>query len=1267
MEQDKLTFEKGYMPQLDTMNQIPGSYIDALNIMRDDSGNIMNELGSKIVKELPNGYTIVGVKNLNSDIIVASTDNTNSEIGVLSELDTYTTIINSPVFGFTKTNKVNIEARVNYKGQRIIYIAGKGIKLRVLNLDLVPTSNLDKSTSLFLEYTLPKTDLMSVGSGGQVLSGVYQFGARLVTSNNNTTPFGIITGVIPIGSGSSTYNRKDYDGAPPQTVTPNMITLKVSNIDQIFEYIEPCVITYTGEANILSVKSLGKKPILGRTEITFAYSSGTDEQGSISEEELTIDVTNFESAEYITQKDNTLLLGNLTEKEETFDWQAVANSIELHWVEKEFNHTESIVMTRGDGNTFESLISGEGDTIANIDDDPNSVWTDMGTTSDFYDYKNPETCAKFMSYRRNEVYSFTFTPVFVGGRKGSAYHIPSMTTSEITNIHPGAVTTDLLGVVECASHTYPSEFGYFSGRKVRYHKMPSTVTSPFTKKVNGQEKIVALGIKAIINSTLDWKSGLIGYIIGRENRIGRETILAQGITRDIYPVLSGKYSPVPSFGLLRIRGVNSVDRSSPTSRHDTAFTFHSPDITLDEGINYVPNKITKVMNYIGEFKYGRFGAGGRCKHTNLVYCSAGTADNTSAILNGKMTMIDNQYSHETDAADGGNNMAITILDSISLVFRRMMGCLALQTTTALPRVRNKFADDIMDADDSSNITYYGFKTTTDVNVYPYNNFPVELYNLEVSRVDYYGDVFDKEAIPINTVLFSVGSYDIRTGEKLPNVNTSISFGGDTFISRYAYTFRDTSYLEGSFGKNQSLPVIASTVYFMVESINNYNYRHYITETTDTEGTTPYYPKYRILQNGLNGINDLPVKLGHPTLYNRQYSAQNTVQNTYSKSVDEEQVTGFTNRVAYSYTSIEGERFDAFRLFLSSNYHDISKQFGKITGLFVQGSDLYIHTERALWRSFYNTLAIQATSVGDTVLGNGGAFPRPSVPIMTVEGGYAGCKDISASIGTPNGRYFYDHINCKLFRLAEGLQEVSNPAIFDLLRSTLHNADVVLGYDYGRKRLLLSNPQLTLSYKPELSSFDGRHSYSFDHFISRGLNDYLIKDKVIHNYDTTVVGKVFNVTNNAKVTIASIVSLDLSKRYTSGYMILDSINPATKEYLPFEFFDTLQVYSKERNTGVNTFKVIKEYTEDLETLGNIFVYKANNKFRFNIPQDIVNDINRNIKDPSNLKTYNTFSSEDRIFLSDMIDNHVVFELVIDNTTQRIIKLKSFVVNFDQNIT
>jgi len=463
-----------------------------------------------------------------------------------------------------------------------------------------------------------------------------------------------------------------------------------------------------------------------------------------------------------------------------------------------------------------------------------------------------------------------------------------------------------------------------------------------------------------------------------------------------------------------------------------------------------------------------------------------------------------------------------------------------------------------------------------------------------------------------------------------------------------------------------VPKTSSVVYFFLESTNNYNYRHY-RDDEDGTTTTPYFPKFRTLYNEENGICDLPVAKGHAELYNKQYSASNNFQSNYSKSVDEEQITKFDNRVVYSATSIEGERLDSYRLFLPGNYHDIPKQYGKITSAFVHRNELYFHTERSLWRSFYNTLATQATSEGDIILGNGGAFPRPSMPLVTIEGGYAGCINKEASIGTPIGRFFFDANNSKLYLLTEGLAELSNPGIFNLLRDNMYKEEAVLGYDAGRKRVIVSSTNLTISYKPELNSFESRHSYTFDGFASRNLGDYMIRNNNIYKFDKSKVADYYGVKKNSFLKINSVGNTNLSKIYTNGEAVVHSKTP-NGVYLPFEFFDGFKMYSLERNTGYNTFRVITNYTEDLETLGNIFVHKANNKFRFAFPPDVVYDINNDIQDTSNLVTSSAFSDEDRILLPEMTDNHMVFEFIIDNiTSSKLMKISSIIINFEQNIT
>ena len=68
---DQITFEKGLFPQIDQTTKIPGTYLDALNMMRDESGALYNEIGTKLVHILPTGFEFVGYYNLGDDIVFA--------------------------------------------------------------------------------------------------------------------------------------------------------------------------------------------------------------------------------------------------------------------------------------------------------------------------------------------------------------------------------------------------------------------------------------------------------------------------------------------------------------------------------------------------------------------------------------------------------------------------------------------------------------------------------------------------------------------------------------------------------------------------------------------------------------------------------------------------------------------------------------------------------------------------------------------------------------------------------------------------------------------------------------------------------------------------------------------------------------------------------------------------------------------------------------------------------------------------------------------
>lgn len=1265
MQQDALTFEGGMIPQFDSIVKIPGSYLEAWNMMRDETGTMMNEHGTtRVIEFLGINRNINGMCNLGNDIIIISTlSNSNvniTEIGILNSEDVYTNVLSRENL-YTPEDKLNLETKINYNGDKIIYIAGKNVKLRVINLNKIPESSIfDKSTSLFLEYALPVVEVSAPTIGGNIKSGSFQFAARLITDSNNVTPFGAVTNPMPIGVGTW-GDRKDYSGADPQTPTNQAIPFTISGIDPTFPFVEPCVITYIGDSNIIRVRSLGKISTDGRASIDFVYSGEFQETGDILESQLNIDATFYEQAEYITQKDNSLLLANVQEVEDNIMWQNIANQIKISYIEHSIPVTENIDFRR---------ITADGEFPLRIEDYlastnlQDSVWIDRATGGSFNDYVNPEICEKFVGYKRGEVYSFTFTPIFTSGRRGDAYHIPALTPI------PGS---KMLKPALSVNHMYPNDFSIFSNQLVRYHKMPDNDESPFIVS-NGETSILKLlGLEFELPQG-EWRNSVSGYIIGRENRRGKETILCQGLLKPVYRIGdagSTTYAPVPGVGLIQLGGPseqdNSVNRFNKNKDHKRIFTFHAPDLILDKR-TILPDKLIKVAELDGVFMAanpGQIGIGAFDQACNFVNTYISNYNKEEIPINNEIDYIESESLNTDDAPmePSAANLTRSVTNgTITLTYRRILDCVVLNTKTDHTPINN-FTEYMYHG-----ISSIGYRLSNST-----QSGKLSLYELKRDVSEFYGDIYNKESLPIIQVLFDRPFIDTisfirqRRGEQLiPSIRNHlnpIAFGGDTYISKYAYTFKDTG--PRTLSADRIPYKMSSMVYFWLESPNNYNFRHYRDVTDTNSGTLPYYPKYKVLRNENNGILDYPVSFGHSELYNRQYSAQNVIQRNYSKGVAEERITNFENRIIYSSTSIEGEKFDAFRLFLPGNYHDIPKQYGKITGIFTQGNDLFVHTERSLWKAFYNNLATQATSEGDIVLGNGGAFPRPSVLLVSNNGGYAGCLDIISSIGTPMGRYFYDANNSKLYHLSDGLREISDPYIFNFLRENAHKDLLVLGYDTGRKRILMSGKNVTLSFKPELGNYSSLHSYKFDRLISRDLTDYITLGGELRKFDSSKTGTYFDQIHPSSFKIHSVTHPSISKRYVSGTMVLTSINPLTKQNLPNAFFDKLKAYSYERNTGINNLILMENI--DLEELGSVHVFKANNKFRFALPPDLVFDINENIHNAENLVTHSRFSNSDRIFLPDLIDNHMVFEFIIDNTTQKFIKLNSFIINFDLNIT
>ena len=233
-----------------------------------------------------------------------------------------------------------------------------------------------------------------------------------------------------------------------------------------------------------------------------------------------------------------------------------------------------------------------------------------------------------------------------------------------------------------------------------------------------------------------------------------------------------------------------------------------------------------------------------------------------------------------------------------------------------------------------------------------------LYNIRIQNSTQYGQLGIGEYIPIARQNPLDGAGFFRT------TYTGV-FGGDTFISKYAFNSgnllvywpykregdhavnrpnKSNSHTERGYANTDGIEKGGSTsggpgkahgwdfrscTYFFVESNINTNYRH----TPDDETRQDYYP------NQLNKsvlLNDYFPYLGNVRAYNTQYSYENNVRTFFIKGSTQNVVTDFENRTIYSEQAAADDTLDAYRSFPQNNFYDLPAYPPSAVSISVEG-------------------------------------------------------------------------------------------------------------------------------------------------------------------------------------------------------------------------------------------------------------------------------------------------------------------------------------------
>ena len=1060
------SFEKGLHRSNSPQEQPEGSYVDALNWVRNDSGRLVNEDLENVVHAFTEETVLLGHCPIRNEFICfLKTYNTtdeiwNSIIGTFSE-GTYTEIFNDKnhTYKLNFVNSIDSVARVVSSGSRVTYFVEDGNPIRRFDLDSYLNSpNLyDTFEDFNLQLTVKYPSLStSISTGGTLTASTYSFISRYVDNSNNKTQWNIPSRMISIVPGEGI--QEDDGGAPPDTVTDKKIQIKIENSDLNYPFIELAVIKYEGLINAKVIKSLGV--FRNDSVISIGYTSDSQLGDNI-------DITNvndvpiyYDGAKCIEQKDNILLISNLTVKKYDDNFQQVANNIVVtFYVDTLAIDNKRGINVRGfdvaadDLPTQVPISSGDliGFGTVDYNNEIDQFYGEDGSEDAILDeYTNTTNLYKTSSLKKgfqpNEIYSFSITPIYKDGSVGFAYHIPC--NRDAFTSYPNPFSKYQTTAKYTSDLEYPLDMNMGpTGTKIRHHKMPSLELT--TQDGNNVNILRVRFFNIIIPDAI--KSTIQGYIIGyqQRNKDINTSIIDEGVT-----IPYNYYAPEERYynGVLNGRGKFWGDGSAVIATgpaHPYAM-YYSPStevgLEIKEGFKFNIHRNAKQYYY-----NNRTGANKYFTRPSILRHTSNLSDD---------------WTYDAQFFDGNKHEGGGYAPS---VIKR-----ALRANNDYSPSNSNIIDGKVIVGGGTNFTHIETEDqiwasmTSDYNIYP--SFFTDPTNIEkqktlvalkgisqqylsIARVtnpitNQYGNIYNAEYLVAETIL--------------DPSQTETEVEGDTYTFKHWFHIR--SILKRDVSGTPRYMNFDFVAGVWLNSQNNFALRHREAD----EGL--YYPETKTFFTA--NTPDLTELFNNfwyfrSLGYNKQYSALNNTKLNFPKPLLFSENNVYENRTIYSKQAFESELSDQYRVFPSLQYHDIPKDRGFITDTFVFNNNFFIHTQYALWQAYFNPNTTQSTSQGQIVLGNAGIFTIPSKLVLDIKGGYMGTLDKSG-INTPFGRIFIDHSQKKLF-LFDGSApvEISDLGLFSFFRDFINKDNkYAFGYDWKNKRILLSR---VTSFTNDLSS------------------------------------------------------------------------------------------------------------------------------------------------------------------------------------------------------
>lgn len=1267
------TFSKGMNSDTDKSLISKDQYLYSENFrLYTETGNtagaLENIAGNTLLTDslgLSSSYKVCGYCYIRDELYVFRTTNTSTTpsggtsiitkhvfntagTDISSSSIIYSDSIYTNKLNFSSANKIKAVGRYEsdtvkklywVDGYNVVRFANVGDTISTLDpnkFDIV--NNFLLSTPTFIEF-----------GTGSLTAGKVQYAYQMYDKYGSETLFSPATNLISVSASSGmTGSNKTFKGSDKGTNTGKGIKLSITPPIG-FDLIRVVSIMYTALNATPTITIIAEQEISdsSTSSTIYFYDAGTSALGTYTLEEFSIVGVNIFIANEIEVKDNYLFVGNISQTDWDFDYDARAyrflsasHSVSQYrrtavlknipdssttgdiWINGAYpsggsgytawnavptNHncgnlfnntsmpqTEYVLSKyKADGTT----VGGEGLNVSYVFEQGSIIISSTGTTytEDYSlntDYSSATVELSSMGYQRGEIYRFG---VIFFNNKGQSSTVKWIGDIRMPNVYDG---------YNIVSH---------DGSNINAY---------------------TLSIQFVLNTSVPYANGAKYFRIVRcERTTDNRSILAQGMVGALTLYTKGpNYYGNPHRPTYKLGSI--VDGTNVTVLYRKYVEFLSPEINFNKNLSYKSGDSLELLGYY--YDSGSTAVGGSITHATVTkYHSISpispltyyemTATNKSVIADYVVTAINSRK-----ASDLLADFAVDIGADYNYV--------------------NWNQWDVTRSPDDASGTVSSGATKLIINLQTIvPNSPTTDHSLlcnyrrHIINSQYGG--FTYQARQNNTYI-ACGDLQQCTGG---SSDTTHVYGGDTYISMY-------DYLRNIVLQDQTTKTALDqlVLYFPVETSINLRYRQddCYSKTTDPGNNG------KLLLNEKAGTyqfsGDVTVSLTQLTdlyVYNTVYSQQNTTVSYIPKSdLIDSDTNNYDCRIWSSNVKINGETPDNWTKFQSDNYIDVDSTYGKLTNLKTYRNLLYFFQPKGFGVASVNARSLlQDGTSGGLVLGTGGVLDR-----IDYISNVSGCSDRFSVVAGLNGLYWYDRYNKSINKFGnqeEGLSKLRgvNSLLTDTTSSTLSESISV--YDKKNNEVLFKiyrsdlATNCMLSYSEMFDSFNGIYTYNTNWLLQSPNTNY------ISIYDTSQKLYMHNI--GSKGSFYGTVSDSKLKT------IINDNYPYTK------VFDMLEYHSTAKNTTTNilanTFSSIRAYNDyqnsDFTTLTiNSNLTRKERGFTVAIPRNSVNSSNNvDIFNSSNLDATRTFRER-------MKDKYLILDLTYSNANAYNFSIPYIITNY-----